>query len=297
MDVAPKTILFATDGTPTSAAALEAACDVAERSGADLHIVHVWGDPFAVTDGGGAVTTQEAIAMSVAMREQARAVFLGASHPYVHTVRGMRGSSILRVAARERADMIVVGGRPPSLLTDLLSTRVSRTVVRWSPVSVLLVPASVTWPPARVVGALEGRADAALVAPVAAWAARTLRAELHLTHIVPAVEPDTDAASRELVHDVAERAASGDLPAVEFTVLHGGSVARTLLERGAAHGTPLLVMGARELRALAREGRNSVADDVVRRTCAPVLLVPQGIRVAGRNVGRSRAAAAQRSVR
>ena len=41
MDFEPTAIIVATDGTPASAAALEAAGDIARRSGAQFHLLHV----------------------------------------------------------------------------------------------------------------------------------------------------------------------------------------------------------------------------------------------------------------
>ena len=51
MSVLPDRILLSTDGSQDAVRAAEAASDLAKRSGAELHVVHVWHDVrgFATT--------------------------------------------------------------------------------------------------------------------------------------------------------------------------------------------------------------------------------------------------------
>src|ERR671929_1825290 len=44
MSVLPERILLPTDGSEDAVRAAEAACNLAEESGAELHVVHVWHD-------------------------------------------------------------------------------------------------------------------------------------------------------------------------------------------------------------------------------------------------------------
>ena len=44
MSAFPQRILLATDGSEDAVRATEAASDLAQRSGAELHVVHVWHD-------------------------------------------------------------------------------------------------------------------------------------------------------------------------------------------------------------------------------------------------------------
>jgi hypothetical protein len=65
-DVAPTTILFASDGTSSSRDARGAAAYVARSSGAALHIVHVWTPASTI---GGAQGVDQAIASGVVSAE------------------------------------------------------------------------------------------------------------------------------------------------------------------------------------------------------------------------------------
>jgi hypothetical protein len=69
-DVAPTTILFASDGTSSSRDARGAAAYVARSSGAALHIVHVWTPASTI---GGAQGVDQAIASGVVSRMKALA--------------------------------------------------------------------------------------------------------------------------------------------------------------------------------------------------------------------------------
>lgn len=271
----PKIIVVATDGKRTSAVALAAGGDIARRSGASLHVLHVWGDPYAGFLNAEASPEELAAAAEsvlAAAKEQARA--LGLPEPRTHAEQGIRGEVILRFAARHGADLIVVGGRAPSVPADMLTTRVSRGVVRRSRVPALLVPSCATWPPSRVVGALEGPADATWVAPAAVRAAQTLDADLQITHVTTPGAHDSDGEIRMSIN--ASLAHLGlDVAPLEVSTPVGGSVARTLFDIGRHDGGSLLVIGMRDARTLFYEGRQSIAEGVTRHACGPLLLVPE----------------------
>lgn len=297
-----KTILVATDGTPSSTVALEAAGDIAKRTGADFHLVHVWGDPYVGIAASPGLTeagehAAEETALGVAMRERARAESLGLPAPVPHTAQGIRGEVVIRTAARLGADLIVVGARQPSVLTDMLTTRVSRAVVGRTRVPVLVVPVSAHWPPARVIAAIEDLADVNALAPLAAWLASTLGIELHFTHVVRAQVEESAVETRALLEATLEHGWTDDVPLFEMSILRGGSVARTLLEVSRGDGPCILVLGGREIRRWLREGRQDVAVDVARHSYGPLLLVPERIRFSGtREVG-GRTGAAEPALR
>lgn len=296
MRALPTTILIATDGTPTSAVALQAAGDIAKRTGAGFHVLHVWGDPYAGMPVRQSSEAEEETARGVVDRECEHAASLGFPAPRGHTAHGIRGPGIVRAAARLHADLIVVGGRQPSFLTDMLTTRVSRGVVAKTRVPVLLVPATANWPPARVIAAIEDLTDAREVAPIAAWFADTLGIGLYFIHVVPANAVNGAAETRALIESVLDYASDGELRGFEVSIVRGGSVARTLLEASRS-GPGVLAMGARGIRQLLQEGRQSVAEDVTRHSYGPLLLVPERIRVSGtREVG-GRAGAAEPALR
>lgn len=297
MGAAPKTILLATDGTATSAIALEAAGDIAQRTGAGFHVLHVWGDPFVDMAGSSrSPESEEETALGVVTRESERAQSRGFPVPAVHTAHGVRSEAILRVARRVGADLIVVGGRPPSFLSDALTTRVSREVIAKTRIPVLLVPASATWPSARVIAAIEDLTDADTVAPLAGWTATVLGIGLFFIHVVPAEAADGSAQTRAMIDAVLDHVRPEEFAGFEMSVVRGGSVARTLLE--ASRGGPsILALGACEIRRLLHEGRESIALDVTRHSYGPLLLVPERIRISGTRAGAGRTGAAQPALR
>lgn len=302
MHAVPTTILIATDGTPTSAVALEAAGDIAVRTGADLHLLHVWGDPYAgiapsqgVTEAG--EHAAEETALGVAARERARVQNLGVGAARAHTARGIRGEVTVRTAARLHAGLIVVGARQPSVLTDMLTTRVSRAVVGRTRAPVLVVPVSAHWPPARVIAAIEDVADVEALAPLASWLAATLGVDLHFTHVVRPPAEEVAAETRALLEAMLEQGWTSSVPRFEMSILRGGSVARTLLDASRGDGPGVLVLGAREVRRWLREGREDVALDVARHSYGPLLLVPERIRINGAHEVGGRTGAAEPALR
>jgi nucleotide-binding universal stress UspA family protein len=140
------TIVAGVDGSANSFAALVAAADLAEQSGAQLLAVFVH-DPgiayaFAAAYEGAAepVIEQGITELEATCREHT--FDLLADRPLEWTfdiTAGEAAHELLETATTAGASLIVVGGRGHSLLGGLILGSVAQKLVRSSPISVLVV--------------------------------------------------------------------------------------------------------------------------------------------------------------
>ena len=140
-----KRILAATDNSDSAHRALEAAAELAKRTGAALIIVNVeqgYFDPdlrpLRDTDELGDVL--EARSREILLRAKELAQEIGVAN--IQTISGLGDAAafILDVAKRENVDLIVVGKRGRGRLAGLLLGSVSQHVVTLAPCSVHIVP-------------------------------------------------------------------------------------------------------------------------------------------------------------
>jgi len=133
-----KTILFPTDFSTASDAALEHAAALAASSGASLLIVHVEEPPLAY--GGGELyygipepDSERILKMLEDVRPKNAAV------PFTHRLTmGDPAGEIVRLAEEEKVDMIVLGTHGRTGMTRLLMGSVAEVVVRRAPCPVLV---------------------------------------------------------------------------------------------------------------------------------------------------------------
>ena len=136
--MAQKTILFPTDFSTASDAALVHAESLARQMNARLLIVHVEEPPLAY--GGGELyyglpepDPQRIRSMLEDVRPKDPAV------PYTHTLTmGDPAGEIVRIAADEGAEMIVLGTHGRTGMTRLLMGSVAEAIVRRAPCPVLV---------------------------------------------------------------------------------------------------------------------------------------------------------------
>ena len=133
-----KTILFPTDFSTASDAALSHAEALAKSSGARLLIVHVEEPPLAY--GGGELyygipepDSERIVKMLEDVRPRDPAV------PFTHRLTmGDPAGEIVRLATDERAEMIVLGTHGRTGMTRLLMGSVAEAIVRRAPCPVLV---------------------------------------------------------------------------------------------------------------------------------------------------------------
>jgi len=136
--MAQKTILFPTDFSHASDAALPHAEALARQSGARLLIVHVEEPPLAY--GGGELyygIPEPSSERILKMLEDVKPV--DPSVPFAHRLTmGDPAGEIVRVAADEGAEMIVLGTHGRTGVTRLLMGSVAEAIVRRAPCPVLV---------------------------------------------------------------------------------------------------------------------------------------------------------------
>lgn len=133
-----KTILFPTDFSTASDAAIEHAATLATSSGATLLILHVEEPPLAY--GGGELyygipepSSERILAMLEDVKPADHAI------PFAHRLTmGDPASEVIRIAHEEKADMIVLGTHGRTGMMRLLMGSVAEAIVRRAPCPVLI---------------------------------------------------------------------------------------------------------------------------------------------------------------
>jgi universal stress protein A len=136
--MAQKTILFPTDFSHASDAALAHAEALAKQQGARLLIVHVEEPPLAY--GGGELYYGIPEPSSERILEMLEDVTpADTSVPFTHRLTmGDPAGEVVRLAEEEQADMIVLGTHGRTGLTRLLMGSVAEAIVRHAPCPVLV---------------------------------------------------------------------------------------------------------------------------------------------------------------
>ena len=189
--------------------------------------------------------------------------------------------AIVDRARRPDVRLVCLAARDRSPVVQLLGGSVSGSVIRSSPVPVLIAGPAVQGagdPIERVVACLDGADLAERTLPVASGLARRLRARLVLVQAVPPRGPERGGrAERAYLRRLADR-----LPyPARSDVIHGDRPA-TAIARYAGHSAgTLLVMGTHGRGGLRSAVLGSVARDVARTAACPVLVVPPGATVVG----------------
>ncbi|MGI8650805.1 MAG: universal stress protein [Rubrobacter sp.] len=148
----PEKILLATDGLVSTGAAVRAAADLAEKGGAELHVVHVWtmvSSPHAGSfiRSGLKEIGQDRLDEQVKWIEAAGGAIAEAS-----LIEGRSVEGIIAHAEETGAGLVVVGSRGMGRLGRMVIGSVSTGLVHRSPCPVLIVPeGEEVWPPERVI--------------------------------------------------------------------------------------------------------------------------------------------------
>jgi nucleotide-binding universal stress UspA family protein len=290
--VALRTILLATDGSAHAHYALEAAADLARRSGASLHLVTAYQLPLSVAYVSSAyvgpgVTTDpfEADAQALLEVEERRVEALGASVSGRYTGRGAVFDVITTTAVTIDADLIVVGSRELGGLKRLLMGSVSASVTHAAHRPVLIVRGGPHhWPPEHVIVGVDRTPVSKRAARIAATIARYFGdVTVELEEVIPDPPPE---ASRyftyddpvETEHERLDQFAENLAPLaghpVSATTANGDPANALLARESDRLGATLIVVGARGFGPARRLLLGSVSTRLIHSGHSPLLVVP-----------------------
>jgi nucleotide-binding universal stress UspA family protein len=283
-------VLLATDGSKDAALAARAAVDVCERTGAELHVVHVWYSvptarlrPFMRAEL--KKLGNELLEEGVKLVEDSGGLSTGA-----HLVEGRAADEILDLAGQIGAGLIVMGSRGLGPVCRIALGSVSEAVIHHSDWPVLVLRGGEdAWPPERVIFGDDGSEAARAAGDLGASLCGHHGAQALMLRVYPRL-PEVDAAGRRfdprIVDDELRRAEKallersrelesrlGSRPKARLVV---GDAAASLLE-AAEEDVPertLLAVGSRDLGVIGRMRLGSVSTKVVHAAKGPVLVHP-----------------------
>jgi nucleotide-binding universal stress UspA family protein len=301
MSISLRNILLATDGSRDAEVALRAAADISEKSGAALHVVHVWtaampqAYPALHFDDYSRVLEEQA---GKILRQQAwKARAAGGRAVWVYLREGEPVEEIGGLAEELDADLVVVGNRRVGRVKRLITGSVSEGVVHRASCPVLVVRGGEgEWPINRVVVGDDGSwsaqragqlvaeiadlfgAEVVLVrayenppAPVGGWRAEDRR-ELDEARIRNLQELEGRAKRLEVY--------AQDRPQTRLAESKATPAIVSVAEEAEEERT-LLAVGSRGLGAPKRALFGSVSTKVLRAVDGPVLVVPPDAAPAG----------------
>ena len=289
METELKVILLATDGSEDSALAARAAMSLSARTGAALHLIHVWNEatPMAYPAMEVAVDRHgaEDRARSLLEDEAQMVERDGGSVAGVHLRRGRPAEEIVGLSEGLDADVVVVGSRGVGPVRRLVMGSTSEGVVHLASRPTLVVRGGQdSWPPHSVVVGDDSSEEAQRAGDFAArlgwlFGASTVLVRAFHHHVLTRAPVRTPRAAEQRTVG-AEGALSARAEALECilgtrpeTVVEIGDAASVIQDVADARGAGTLVaVGSRGAGAVRRFALGSVSADVLRSAEGPVLV-------------------------
>ena len=284
--LAIRRILFSTDFSEGSLRAFPQAAFLAERHDAELHIVNVREDGASETDGTFPVPADTLTDWLQGAAEDA--VDLEALSVEQEQINSDAPAEAICTYADDRdIDLVVMGTHGRRGTDRLIFGSVAEDVVRASPCPVFTVRTEADEAPSeaveRVLAPIDFSEHADESAQHASGAADVYDADIHLFHVVevpdpppPHIDPDNfpEAAVLDQAKLDLEKIADAKIGHDRVTVAaKGGDPSETILEYVDEHDIGLIVIGTKGRTGLDRMLIGSVAEQVLRRAPAPVLVI------------------------
>ena len=287
MSVLTDRILLSTDGSQDAVRAAGAASDLAKRSGAELHVVHVWHDVRGFAhDFVKKELRRQGQEILDEQLERIRASGGEVTKAYLR--RGRTSNEVIALCKEIDAGLLVVGSRGLGTVQRILMGSQSEEIVRHAQVPVLVIRgAEDFWPPARIVIGEDFSDDARNAGELVAAIGKHYGAQGLLVYShpdLPEVPPGETRSRVENLTEMRERDESmleerareleeilGSRPE---TRISGGYPANVLLEASQEVRPSLVAVGSRGLAGLIRTRLGSVSTKVVTAARGPVLIYP-----------------------
>ncbi len=297
-DAFPNKILIATDASEDALLAAQAAIDLSDRTGAELHVVHAWQDlqpptlpAMAMDEYSKAYEQWNRDAGELLDEEAKRLKSAGGTVAGAHLRKGRPAEEITKLAEELNVGLVIIGSRGLGTMKRLVMGSVSEGVVHLATCPTLVVRGGErAWPPSRLVVGDDASEEARRAGELAAGIGKLFDARALLVRVYPQV---TVFKARRIVHTRAskellergerlleKRAAElesvlGMRPEVRVT---SGDAAAIIQEAAGEGPEPTLVaVGRRGLGAVQHLALGSVSSGVLRAVSGPVLIVPPPI--------------------
>jgi nucleotide-binding universal stress UspA family protein len=268
----PTKILLATDGSEATEQATEAAVDLSNKGGSELHVVHVWHDvpgPYAHKFVRGELRRQGQEDLDEQVRKIEGA---GATVAKAHLRGGRTTDEVIKLGDELDVDLLIVGSRGLRGMRRILIGSHSEDIVHHAHRAVLVVPGRENvWPPAQIVAGDDFSEDAKKAAELAAALGKHFGARMLLLHAVSqasgeAVEGKLEERADELEDILEER---------PQTRVVQGDPAKVIIEaEREGEGPTLVAVGSRGLGLEERVGLGGVSTKVIRAGLGAVLVYP-----------------------
>ncbi len=301
MSVLPAKVLLATDGSEEADRALRVAVELAEKTGGELHLIHVWSAPLYYHPERHGYPQLYEKQLGEAQQKLGelveRVTVSGGSVAEAHLGAGSPAHEIVATAEDLGASLVVMGSRGLGGLRRSLMGSVSESVMRHAhcPVMVVRSPGReygagerMSLFPTKILAATDGSPGSALAVREAVDLARDTDSELHVTHVlqvstlyssadiflaggVPLYEESRRKSERVLAEGI-DRTKEAGVPVVESHLLEGKPDVE-VVDLAEEIGAGLIVLGSRGLGALARSLVGSTSTSIVRHAHCPVMVV------------------------
>jgi nucleotide-binding universal stress UspA family protein len=277
MNALPERVLLATDGSEDARYATRAAVDLASRSGAELHVAHVWRDvpsPYAR-----AYIKRELARQGQEILNAELAVIrdLGGEVAGSHLAGGRISDEVLRLGERVGADLIVLGSRGLGAVSRLLLGSHAEDIVHRASCPVLVLRhGEEKWPPEHVIAADDFSETATRAAGMGLSLGALYGAGSTLLHAYPRLqrgeeEYPVDRAEHDLATRAEELASTAGTPPA--TILWEGDAAEGVIKAAREdRRNTMIALGSSGLGPVAGARLGSTATKVVRAAPCPVLV-------------------------
>jgi nucleotide-binding universal stress UspA family protein len=291
-------ILVATDGSDDALLAAQAAIDLSNRTGAELHVVHAWQDlrpptlpAMAIDEYSQAYELWKREAEELLEEQAERLRSAGAIVVAAHLREGRPAEEISKLAEELNVGLVIIGSRGLGAMKRLVMGSVSEGVVHLAPCPTLVVRGGErAWPPSKLIIGDDASEEARRAGELAAGIGNLFGARALLVRVYPQVTVFKanrivhTRASKELLNrgerSLEERAAElesilGTRPEVRVTSGEAAAIIQEAAEEG--REPTLVAVGRRGLGAVRHFTLGSVSSDVLRAVSGPVLIVPPSI--------------------
>jgi nucleotide-binding universal stress UspA family protein len=281
--IAFKNILFATDFSSTTELALPYAVEIARRSGATIHAVHVVQPdiyPLESPSEWPKIACEEE-EFRKEKRNQLEEELQGLPHEIL-ILEGNVWQNLAHIIEKENVDLVVLGTHGRTGIEKLLLGSVAETIFRQAASPVLTVGPAVSSRAThaaaaelnQILYAADFSPESLAAARYAISLAKEHHAELILLHVLQNAEPGQVNSAFQTLRDVVPLGAG--LGSEQRCLVERGAPADTILDVAASHNADMIVLGLRSgegrLTAATHFAR-SIAYKVVTRAACPVLTV------------------------